>query len=307
VFDPPAGNSGIAPVRDPSLSALLQARLKNGETGAYRASPTGLDDFFYCPFFYYVKHILGVGEENLSAEWESPRALGSLRHEILKRIFKPLKDESFAGYPPDSEALKKICQKVLSAPSFRLTTPAGEALCEKLVLEMEEFFQSDAQVFGGWGVEALEEPLRLVKNNVELTGRIDRVAERQGVLALVDYKSGGGEAFFSRTQEGLVPFSYQMPLYIFMWEELGKGKIEKAAYYFFKSGRYKFMAGGEGRSSLPAGELKGWGEKALQDFTQNLDRLDFPFSPDCGGRAACPLRGLCRNRYFLRGPHDQRT
>lgn len=173
---------------------------------AYGLSPSALATWLTCPLDYYFRYVLRLKEtEELEARIP-PNVLGTALHEALERIYAGL-----AGAPLQAEDLERAAAKAdqfLDAEwrKQRFSTEQlarGEPLLQRhmALSALKRFLHSEARrVREGSVIElkAQEEAWRVeLPGNPPagghppaMRGRLDRVDHADGLLRILDYKTG---------------------------------------------------------------------------------------------------------------------
>ncbi|MBI9102774.1 MAG: PD-(D/E)XK nuclease family protein [Spirochaetales bacterium] len=267
-----------------------------------RLSPYRLDKWAACPLSYYFQYGLDLGEIPFEAEWSDPKALGNLRHEILHRFFKGLGAGKFDPSAGEEYALfmEEAAAAVFAEWEKReplTATPFWFVLKRQVHREVFLFLEGERKQFPGFGVLELESLHELMVGDVLLSGKIDRVSEKNGTLSVIDYKSNVYQSLSGMFGVEGFPFSFQMPIYIlFMRAE--EHVVESAAYFDMKKGKYFSMLDPEKPASA---ELM---EAAMEILTEELLRFQqeaaagtfFP-NTECD---SCDYRFICRTKYVIR-------
>jgi len=103
--------------------------------------------------------------------------------------------------------------------------------------KLEEFYTCEVSRFAS-GVRVLyrEKEVTCEVEGIRLTGRIDRIDEKNGALEVIDYKSGKFPDTDKEPKESDV--DYQLSVYALLAGELGE--VRACGYYDLGSGELKF-------------------------------------------------------------------
>ena len=274
-------------------------------------SATSLEDFTFCPFFYFQKHVLGLDpwEEPERAMSIDPFDLGSLYHEILEEFFTKMRD---AGrLPLDPKKAKDYQAQLRDTADQRLDRferegitgyPSAWAIKREMIREeLATFLDRELRTAGtDWLPAKFEqqfEDVRIAINKhhaLRLRGKIDRIdLSQDGKRARIfDYKTGKvrtkyKEDSFAGGQ------ALQLPLYILATERLLTGVTVAEASYVFLTLRGGYRRIGFARETL-AGR-----EEELTGILNTASRMirDGVFAqyatPD--GCRNCDFRPICGN------------
>lgn len=300
-----------APLDDAAVVAALVELLSDDE-GRLRISPTRLDRFWECPFSFLFSAALKVEERAYEIEWEDPRLIGALMHEILRRLFDRIAASDGRFDPIRGPAYRDLASKALSAVFSEweargdsLAPPVWFGLGQHLLERLDQFLTVEATQFGGLAVEALEKSYRRASGGVLLEGRIDRVSGDKRGAVLVDYKRNNrlrpADLLGRATSKG--PSSYQIPFYIALLESVGR-KVRTAAYYDIEKGRYHIVFDADGAKAWAGpddlGRMLARTDAALRAMEERIRSGAWMVPDDRSGCDECRLRAVCRMKYSVR-------
>ncbi len=158
---------------------------------------TGLDAYLRCPRQFYFTKLAGLSPLEGVSEDGDPAEFGQAVHEALQRFYKPRTGQDLdpAGLDPElltallEEELDKtaffrqtpydVRQSLLAAGRHRLARYLENQPCTR-VLELETAIHREVEIEG----------LR-----VTLSGKVDRVDQREGGRVILDYKTGSLPGF----------------------------------------------------------------------------------------------------------------
>jgi len=198
--------------KNPAILKLMKRYLVNEAGGAAVAvSPSALSVWLDCRLKFYFKYIAELAEEEAVSEEVDPAVFGNLVHGALENLylgfiarkkrnvltqddFPSLKDFVFPAiekairkqyFLEEDDALKltghlTIARDVLQKYLLRiLELDAVSAPFEIISLEAERKYKAQFPIETPYGTQT-----------VLLGGIIDRVDKREGIIRLIDYKSG---------------------------------------------------------------------------------------------------------------------
>jgi ATP-dependent helicase/nuclease subunit B len=170
-------------------------------------SPTALETYARCPFYFFVRHVLGLEpldrpEETLGP---SPAEFGELGHEILNSFYRALiEGDYFAGNRTTVDVettLQAVAARAFTR--YEADNPVGyplawESLKDGLVQLLRQVIAQDLAELSrsGFSPVSLEtevtgrlpadwpEPLK----NLAIRGRMDRIDRKNDALRVIDYK-----------------------------------------------------------------------------------------------------------------------
>lgn len=192
--------------------AIEQVAARYGPRHQFSANQ--IEAYAWCPFRFFVEHVLGITAAEAPAAEFDARIRGAILHETLQRFHEAFRGKAVADIPPDEaqEAMRSIVDEVFDRRARAcVTAPSGVLVVEKLAFHkrMERYLRLERQTedtqwkpmrfevsFGkvpGMSQETLRgaEPFRLATGagEVLLCGRVDRVDEARGECRLIDYKT----------------------------------------------------------------------------------------------------------------------
>lgn len=194
----------------------IQKALKRYLTGEKVLSPSALTMYISNPIDFFFRYIAEIKEpEEVTAVIEANQ-IGSILHKVMEYFYE---DEINKEVTPEVIKLKRKGINGLVSKSFNFVmTNKEESTLEysgmqKVILAIVEAYadiilnrdEADAP-FTILSLEEkisteLEFELNGKKEQVKLFGFIDRVDERNGVVRIVDYKTGGDKLTFSAIEK----------------------------------------------------------------------------------------------------------
>ncbi|HWA82932.1 MAG TPA: PD-(D/E)XK nuclease family protein [Fimbriimonadaceae bacterium] len=168
-------------------------------------SPTKLSLYLACPVKYLWTYVDDRGKWYLRSK--SYYSFGTTLHRVLERFH----DSNDTGVETTSEAMAALEENWIDA-GFSSAEEMAEAYHEgKEILErhVEEFKRRETAA----RVLYVEKQLRLDMGLFDLTGRIDRIDEREdGTLEIVDYKTGREHVSAEEVETDIAMGCYQLLL-----------------------------------------------------------------------------------------------
>ena len=224
-------------------------------------SPSALTSYIRNPIQFYFQKILRIREVEEVEENIALNTLGTIIHETLKALYEPFigkfiseKDIENAFKLIDNEVLKqfKIVYKegeIKKGRNLLAFEVAKRNVSNFLKVELESIKAGDAikiialeQTFG----RTLEHPF--LPFPVLIKGNVDRIEERNGIIRIIDYKTGKVEkasvslkTWNGLTQELKNDKIIQVLAYAFMYEQEANGKSIEAGIISFKNLKSGFL------------------------------------------------------------------
>jgi CRISPR/Cas system-associated exonuclease Cas4 (RecB family) len=171
-------------------------------------SPTAINDYIECSLRFYFKYVAGIKEPREIQEDLDARVLGNLLHEVMQLFYEQITQTNKTNIIEVKDLknwegrIDPIIDQVFRK-SYDIKTKNIEYYGQRLVVKevIKSFvgrIVSMDRVYAPFKIEAIEaDELKVViKLNVEgspevvLGGKVDRVDSKDGVLRVIDYKTG---------------------------------------------------------------------------------------------------------------------
>lgn len=277
-------------------------------------SPTSLNNYIECPLRYYYSNVLDINEPEGVEEDLDASQLGTCVHSVLQKVYSPC-----IGHAVDAAVLRAALDDLpqLMQDAFadlyrhgRSTEGRNRFLYSVGESQLRHVLQKElALVEGGARLEivALEQEMRLpMGDGVALKGFVDRIDRLNGVLRIVDYKTGRlDDAEISLGSDDLdaghIPGKWlQLMSYALMYiRTLPDGASQQptisAGIYPLRNLRAGVkLARWDGSTRITAPQLTLF-EQRLRELIEELMNPDIPFLPPerPQGCAFCPVRAFC--------------
>lgn len=272
---------------------------------AHLWSSSRLETYRACPFFFFVRRVLGLEPRQEPAEGLDAAQLGTIYHHIFEGVYL----DPAVSDPADLEqllaALPHVAGAVLDAApevqGFRETAWWAQTRQEILdnvrgsleaLADMPGEFvphQHEA-VFGLYGKPALE--ICDGDDRLRLCGFIDRVDRApDGRLRVIDYKTAGPSSFGKTAV--VKGKKLQLPLYVLAARDaLGLGEPAEGFYWHVRHAKpsgfvmSRFDGGPQGAIDVAV-------EKAWEAVRGVRDGHFVPQPPGGGCPSYCPAAGFC--------------
>jgi len=276
-------------------SESVMLRLK--EIAEKGFSPTGLTSYIRNPIQFYFQRILRINDVEEVEENIALNTLGTIIHETLEALYTPFIDKFLS----ENDILG--CFKLLDAEvlkQFKLVYKEGEirkgrnllafevakrSISNFLKFELESIKKGDAIK-----ILHLEKPCeRILEHHslpfpVKITGTADRIEERNGVIRIIDYKTGKVEktnvtlkSWNGLTEDIKNEKIIQILAYALMYENETKGKAIEAGIISFKNLKsgflpFTFKDGKEEFTTIDAAILNNYLEQMVLLLNEILDK-----------------------------------
>ena len=166
-------------------------------------SPSTLNSYFYDRNIFYLEKILNIKEENDLESSMRSDTIGNVMHDVLEELYTPYKNKFL--YKEDIDDLLKkldwqIKQSLSKEYKIRALDKGKNVLIYSAINKMLTRFlkQERKQVIKGNKIKilSLESEYKIdfhiegFKKDVFLKGKIDRIDDFNGIIRIIDYKSG---------------------------------------------------------------------------------------------------------------------
>jgi hypothetical protein len=240
-------------------SELVMIRLK--EIAEKGFSPSALTSYIRNPIDFYFQKILRISEVEEVEENIALNTLGTIIHETLEALYTP-----FIGKFLSENGILG-CFKLLDAEvlkQFKLVYKEGEIKKGRNLLAFEvakrnvsNFLKVELEsIKNGEVIKILhlEKPCERILQHpslpfpIKIAGKVDRIEERNGIIRIIDYKTGKVEktnvilkSWKGLTEEIKNDKIIQILAYAFMFENEANGKPIEAGIISFKNLKSGFL------------------------------------------------------------------
>ncbi|MDO5572288.1 MAG: PD-(D/E)XK nuclease family protein [Bacteroidales bacterium] len=174
-------------------------------------SPSSINSYLNCPMQFYFQHVEDLKEEDEVSEVMQTNTFGNIYHSIMESIYKRcvgqivtadilknvLKDKNYLSelinYAFAKHYFKTKEIKELKGFNFLI----GEIMKKYIVKTLKKDISYTPFLYVGSEVK-FQSTVKISDNrDVKIKGSIDRVDEKDGVVRVIDYKTGSGLNEFS--------------------------------------------------------------------------------------------------------------
>lgn len=235
--------------------------LRLNEIASAGFSPSALTSYIRNPIQFYFQKILRIREVEEVEENIALNTLGTIIHETLKALYDPFVGK-FISETDIENCFKEIDVEVLK--QFKIVYKEGEIKKGRNLLAFEvakrnvsNFLKVELEsIKAGDAIKiiALEKTFERILEHpslpfpVLIKGNVDRIEERNGVIRIIDYKTGKVEkasvtlkAWKGLTEEIKNDKIIQVLAYAYMYETEAKGKPIEAGIISFKNLKSGFL------------------------------------------------------------------
>ena len=258
-----------------------------------RVSVSAYASLVACPYRFFARHVLRLGEMDEVSEAMEKSDYGALVHRVLERFHACYPQVSVLA---DDEALSALqaCVTDVFAPAVDENFLAtGWRLRWEKRLPAYLAWQREVEAEGWrWAQAETKVSRDLPLDNggsVELYGRIDRIDQigrGEASVSLLDYKTQTAKAIRDRLKDDV-----QLPAYALL-----HGDAAKAAYVALDDERIVAVVAGDEENPLMA-DAEAQGERLSAVFSALHAGAQLPAHGVESVCQWCEMRGLCRRDY----------
>ncbi|NCF43384.1 MAG: hypothetical protein GWP70_00995 [Proteobacteria bacterium] len=213
-----ASLTGRNPLMQPSHVALQRSQDANGS--ALAAGPvsggTGrLEQHAQCQFKSYALHRLKLREATPARDFLNAMERGNSLHWVMERLFQRYPD-SHAATTQTNQVIEELCAQAI-ARYTHLPPPFISQEQDRLAALVQRWLTLEAQRLP-FRVLQTEQQYTLDLGPLQFALRIDRLDEVNGVLVVIDYKSGKVSTGPALNEQLSAP---QLPAYSLIRDDIG--------------------------------------------------------------------------------------
>ena len=281
-----------------------------------------LEAYSRCPYFFLLNNIFKVEQMEREFEDYSPRNLGNLYHEVLRKYYetysKEIENSVVGGSDFDFQDtisnLKEILVNTAPEIGLNLDNKKDLLVIEVAIDKLRDFIEKDVDriIKDGYIPYEFEKEfgkyesfiLNVRDRSIPIIGQIDRIdkLDKEDKYIAIDYKSSsGGVKSIEDMESGL---SLQLPVYILSQE--GRDMVA-GAYSIINNAKTEIKLGlkpfirGRGKSILTQEEwdrLMLITKENIYNILSNIEKGDFRVEPqECS--PYCIYKDICRYRDVL--------
>jgi DNA helicase-2/ATP-dependent DNA helicase PcrA len=246
-----------------------------------------VDDYLTCPLKYKYIHVLRVPiREHHSVVY------GKALHEAIsfylrRKLSQARGGPGQAGEVTEAEALEVFegawqSTGFLSREHEDLRLAEGRAVLRRFVAEEEQ---------RGLVPTAVERPFTFLLGTTKVVGRFDRVDERDGRVAIIDYKSSAVRD--QKEADRKAKESLQLAIYALAYAEMHGRIPDSVELHFLESG----LAGSARKTEADLTETRG----TIGEVARGIRRRDFAATPGYMQCSYCAFREICPSTAYREG------
>jgi ATP-dependent helicase/DNAse subunit B len=234
--------------KDQTIIELLKS--KYSDPNGRGISPSALNEYIECSLKFYLKHLAELKEAAEVEEDLDARVFGNFLHDVMHGFYADILSsrDSKVITADDFDNVKVKISKLIDAvfinhykldPEKEVVYQGQRVVVKEIVSKFAEHILVLDKKYAPFTIELIEEKNFSVmfvfdareERAVKLMGRIDRVDSKDGIVRVVDYKTGADklsiksiESFFSREGKRNKA-AFQTILYAWMFHEKSKDHL----------------------------------------------------------------------------------
>ena len=258
-----------------------------------RVSVSGYASLVACPYRFFARHVLGLGEMDEVSEEMAKSDYGALVHRVLERFHA--RYPVLTGMAEDKAltALQDCVSEVFASAIEDNFLATGWRLRWEKRLVAYLNWQREHEALGWRWAQAETRVSQVLPledgTSVELYGRIDRIDNLQGAEAgasLLDYKTQAAKLIRDRLKDDV-----QLPVYALL-----HGDAAQAAYVALDDEKVVMVASGGEEDDLMA-QAEAQGQRLQMAFSAMRTGAKLPAHGVDSVCQWCEMSGLCRRPY----------
>lgn len=183
----------------------------NCQTKHYNLSYSSINNYFLCPFKFYIENILKLNKDSDIL----PRVIGNVSHHVLENM-----------YSVDFELDKRFDEYILKEDLTKRQKHTVNSIKNILKQNIEVIKSQDKNT--EFQEKILEKRLSIDKtDDISFTGIIDKINKCENYITITDYKTGNIKFTLDGIDEGL---NLQLPVYIYLIKQTFKD-LKIAGFY----------------------------------------------------------------------------
>ncbi|MCC8132764.1 MAG: PD-(D/E)XK nuclease family protein [Tannerellaceae bacterium] len=246
--------SAICIHKTPEIMERMQIFLK-GQPRAISAS--AINTYLDCPLKFYFSVIENVQEEEQVTETIESSVFGSILHKVMEELYEPLRGkivtaDLLVAIGKDTHALTTAISRAFAEVFFKTNvirplTGQNYLIGEMIRKYVEKTIERDRKLTP---FRYLESERRIIDSfilsdgrEIQLKGFIDRIDEVDGIIRIIDYKSGTGNtvfnsiaSLFDMKEKERCKAVMQVFMYAWMYQRLpeGRNKMIRPGIYYMR-------------------------------------------------------------------------
>ncbi|HKR04739.1 MAG TPA: PD-(D/E)XK nuclease family protein [Bacteroidia bacterium] len=293
--------------KNKEVMEILKNRFeKNGSDEKNGISASALSAYINCSLQFYFRYIAGIKEKNEIEENIEADVFGKILHGAMQLLYGKVEQVS-------AEKIKELLPQVENAvsESFIKEFPGAATelegknyLARQVIIQLVRNILDADKEIAPFAIEELEKTYLqdfnydISKKEVWLKGVFDRVDNTNGLVRIVDYKTGKDELHSKKGFEEIftnpkLKATFQLYFYAYIYKQLHPETKLQAGIYRMKSIRngIDYLDNGEEISEIKLQEFENVLKKLVGEIMDNT--IPFSQTEDEERCIYCPYREIC--------------
>jgi hypothetical protein len=252
-------SSQASPIRIEKTVEIMKRLTTYRKGGEKAISASAINIWLDCPLKFYFSLIEGIQEEEEVSETIESDVFGSILHKVMEDLYSPLRGkivtaDLLKALRKDTGTMTHAIESAFAEIFFKTHIPRPLTGQNFLIGEMirkyaAKILECDSKQFTPFRYIESEKRIKDLLTlsdgtEIQLKGFIDRIDEADGVVRIIDYKSGTGlsvfhqvESLFDSEEKKRAKAIMQVFMYAWMFSRLpeGRGKPLRPGIYYMRT------------------------------------------------------------------------
>ena len=208
-------SSKTPPLAVPKREDIMRRLDAYRKGGSKAISASAINTYLDCPLKFYFSVVEGIREEEEVSETIESDVFGSILHKVMEELYKPFQGKMVTvdllkAIRKDTALLTGVIARAFASEFFktevvRSLTGQNYLIGEMIRKYVEKILERDGKLTPFVYIESERKINGLISlsdhSEIRLKGFIDRVDERNGLIRIVDYKTGRERLDFKSVTE----------------------------------------------------------------------------------------------------------
>jgi ATP-dependent helicase/DNAse subunit B len=266
-----------------------------------RPSVTKLENYYYCPYLFYLEKVLGIEQLDEPIYEVQATQWGNIAHKVMERLYQN-GDVPIEQIPA---RLDKILDVVLLENKL---SNFWKDVAKRIFLNFIPYFTKIEQQLRNQGFKPIKVESRLTESidkGMTITGRIDRIDQNResNQIQILDYKTGSAKDFsLGNIEKGI---HLQLPLYTYLVKKnYPVSEIVNAGIYSILDNDIYWLINEKSKATIS--EMVSYALKNAQLIIQNIRQGKFDILPMNQNRCTkCEYASFCPTALNIKSEPDQ--
>jgi hypothetical protein len=320
-------SSQASPIRIEKTDRIMQRLAVYRKGGEKAISASAINTWLDCPLKFYFSAVENIREEDQVSETVESNIFGSILHKVMEVLYDPFRGKTVTAdllktVRKDTETMTQAIANAFAEIYFKTRTARPLTGQNFLIGEMirkyaEKILECDGKRLTPFRYIESEKRINDLftlsdGSEIQLKGFIDRIDEADGVIRIIDYKSGTGlssfhhmESLFDLAEKDRAKAVMQVFMYAWMSGRLPEYRdkpLRPGIYYMrtlftdnFDAGIYQRIERGKTVGVEDFRDYASPFEASMRTCLDDIFGTETPFLQTPTGKACayCPFSGVC--------------